>query len=288
MKKIVFLILVVSLTVFSCKSNYTKIGDKNANYIPYYLKVYEADSLFKAGNYTNTYNILDSIFQIYKPKQTLFINELNIYLELAYKLNKDNKRVDEIIDIMISNYGSNISKFDNGDWVQIKKMSNYTEQELKEKFLNYKKGLNHDLIESISEMANLDKKFRKEGVEKLIDSIDGVNGKKLIKIINKYGYPGHHLVGGLNQDDKYNPIMLSVLLKHLSDNDFLILEPIILNEVKLGNCSPYIYASMIDNKIKIDRAPFDYPYYGTIRNIIPENLKLTNKERLKIGLPIIN
>ncbi len=35
----------ISISFISCKS-YQKIGSKNSNYIPYYLKVYKADSLF--------------------------------------------------------------------------------------------------------------------------------------------------------------------------------------------------------------------------------------------------
>ncbi len=44
--KAILLIIPLVLLCISCKSSYTRIGDKNANYIPYYLKVYEADSLF--------------------------------------------------------------------------------------------------------------------------------------------------------------------------------------------------------------------------------------------------
>lgn len=37
--------------IVSCKSGYTKIGGKNANYIPYYNEVYRADSLYLTNNF---------------------------------------------------------------------------------------------------------------------------------------------------------------------------------------------------------------------------------------------
>ncbi len=46
--------LVACLLLFfliSCKSNYAKVGGKKSNYIPYYLNIYEGDSLFIVGNY---------------------------------------------------------------------------------------------------------------------------------------------------------------------------------------------------------------------------------------------
>ena len=64
MKKSLLLISIISLIVISCKSSYTKIGDKNANYIPYYLKVYE-----NANNYmkdsSDRYNAYQSYFKFF-------------------------------------------------------------------------------------------------------------------------------------------------------------------------------------------------------------------------------
>jgi len=65
MKNIIIVMSV--LLLISCKSSYTKIGDKKANYIPYYLKVYEADSLYYAKNYTNYKKELENLFAKYEP-----------------------------------------------------------------------------------------------------------------------------------------------------------------------------------------------------------------------------
>ena len=92
MKKIVFLMVVVSLGLFSCKSNYTRIGDKNANYIPYYLKVYEADSLYIIGEYKNSYKILDSLFKKYEPINMPIYFEYEQYIKLANRFDKKTKK----------------------------------------------------------------------------------------------------------------------------------------------------------------------------------------------------
>ena len=51
----------ISISFISCKS-YQKIGGENSNYIPYYLKVYEADSLFLLKNYSSAYEKYDNVF----------------------------------------------------------------------------------------------------------------------------------------------------------------------------------------------------------------------------------
>ena len=67
MKNIFFFTIIFTLSLYSCKSNYTRIGDKNANYITYYLKVYEADSLNLIGEYKSSNEILDSLFKKFEP-----------------------------------------------------------------------------------------------------------------------------------------------------------------------------------------------------------------------------
>ena len=56
----------ISISFISCKS-YQKIGGENSNYIPYYLKVYEADSLFLVKKFSLAYEKYDSLFKYYEP-----------------------------------------------------------------------------------------------------------------------------------------------------------------------------------------------------------------------------
>jgi hypothetical protein len=78
--QLILLFTCIITLLLSCKSSYTRIGDKNANYIPYYLKVNEADSLFLVGNYQKSHKILDSLFQKYEPANTDRFYEYGVYL----------------------------------------------------------------------------------------------------------------------------------------------------------------------------------------------------------------
>lgn len=44
-------IILLFLIFISCKSGLQKIGDEQSNYLPYYLEVYKADSLFLTEHY---------------------------------------------------------------------------------------------------------------------------------------------------------------------------------------------------------------------------------------------
>lgn len=80
MKKTAILLGIMVTALASCKSSYTIIGDENANYIPYYLKVYEADSLFIVGDYERSYEILDSLFKKYEPIEIQGYYEYSSYV----------------------------------------------------------------------------------------------------------------------------------------------------------------------------------------------------------------
>lgn len=103
MIKHLFLLITVLIFTFSCKSTYTKIGDKNANYIPYYLKVYEADSLYIVENYEKSFKILDSLFKKYEPVNTYIYYEVINYMKLKVILNKRISRKET--ENWILNYG---------------------------------------------------------------------------------------------------------------------------------------------------------------------------------------
>lgn len=53
--------------LMSCKAKQISQEEKSLNYIPYYLQVYKADSLYMTKNYKQSYEILDKLFKKYKP-----------------------------------------------------------------------------------------------------------------------------------------------------------------------------------------------------------------------------
>ena len=78
----------ISISFISCKS-YQKIGGENSNYIPYYLKVYEADSLFLVKNYSSAYEKYDSLFKYYEPINMPLYFEFENYIKSGLLAKKD-------------------------------------------------------------------------------------------------------------------------------------------------------------------------------------------------------
>lgn len=290
-KQILLLFCLITV-VLSCKNSYSHIGDKNANYIPYYLKVYKADSLYKAGNHIDSFAILDSLFKKYEPIQVLHIYEIDMYLELMILNKIDNdKKVRKLLKYLIVKHGYNLSKFNDKHWVLLKEKSKLSTKKIAILFKKYKKNLNYPLIDSLSIIFEKDQFIRKKennlsDVEK--NKIQNQNQNSTIFIIKKHGFPLTRDVGGYNIDEKYKPSYFSILLKHIDDEvELLKFQPFLLNEVKIGRCPPVFYAGMLDNRQKIDGSALGFPYYGTYSNIAIENSKEVNIERKKIGLPIL-
>lgn len=282
-KKIVW-IGFISLFMLSCKSNYTKIGGKNANYIPYYLEVENAKKKYESEDYVGSFTKLDSLFNYYKPKQTLFKNELDIYCELALKFNKT-KRLSQIVKILVTDYGYDIALNNDSVWVNVKNKINYSEKDLKEMHIEYEKNLDISYRDSIIAIFQYDQKDRRTNSKRLIDSLDRQKEHRIINLIMKKGYPTEKKVGGNTFNDIMSPSYISVLLKHISLEGVKRIEPVLLEELKKGNCSPIIYAEMLDVRKIVAKEESPFEYFGTISNVKPTNLIATNKARKSIGLP---
>ena len=78
----------------------------DTNYIPYFLKVYEADSLYLTKEYNKSFTILDSLFKKYKPLNLEKYKEYETYISCAFLLEKKINYKDSILK-SIQNYGSN-------------------------------------------------------------------------------------------------------------------------------------------------------------------------------------
>lgn len=286
MKKSFPIILILFLTFISCKSNYTRIIDKNESYVPYYLSVDKAKKAYDKEEYEKAFFLLDSLFNHYEPIQTLFINELNIYCELALKF-KNKKKIKKIMYILVDEYGNNLSNYDNKFWPELKQFSRISDKKLKEKYNKFNSNINYNVRDSLTQMLYYDQKYRNEKDIVKTDSIDRENEKKLRFIFKKYGYPTQKLIGGHIEGNDYKLSTVSVLLKHISLSFFDEIQPFLLNELKNGKCPPIIYGGMVDHKIVIDNDVIPFIYYATYRNIPPKNKEETNMARLEIGLPPI-
>ncbi len=286
MSKIVFLLMSALICLLSCKSNYTRIGDKNANYLPYYLKVYEADSLYIVKDYNRSYKILDNLFKKYEPIQMKNYYELTSYYKLKIILNKR---------IKCNEFSKLISKYNVTD-TTIKNdslLNTYYQKKKKYFELNYKNlrneftsKLNLSLRNEIKQMNRDDQLFRQKGGYDYDKQrkIDSINSEKMIVIFTKYGYPNEYLIGNSMTDGTL--VEIGTLLLHTNNNERLnYYMPTILDYLMRGMAPPIEYAYMKDQYLLYNKQKQFYGSYNMSFEKIGTNLQELNFRRKSIGLP---
>jgi hypothetical protein len=284
MKKIGLILFLLFVLVISCKSKTQVVYKNEVNYIPYYLKVYEADSLYIIKDYEKSYKILDSLFKKYEPLQLANYYEVNNYYKLKIILNKK---------INILDFSELISKYRLTD-LALKNDSIFNIIYLKEKkyfvenyILLRKKYLSTVKINLRNELKNMaveDQFYRKkdyEGNIKKQTEIDSLNSKRLIEIFKDYGYPNEKIIGEFNLDNVH--VDIGTMLLHTNDyNRLNIFLPKVLEFIKKGMAPPRAYATMFD---QYNLYHGQQQYYGSYTNPTTIKIKELNKRRKQIGMP---
>lgn len=293
MGRIVFFMVLVSIGFVSCKSSYTRIGDKNANYIPYYLKVYEADSLYLVGDYERSYQILDSLFKKYEPLVMDDYYEYGIYLN-ASVLSGNTKDINKKIRKGFVDYGGimTIGKDKRKNYNKVIELADINEDEIKKLKKIYLNNLNLELREQILNIFNSDQEVRKrDHTDEEINKIDKYNALTLEKVINEHGLPPKNVVGSLNSYDLPGGYFRWVVLfLHQSPELQKKYLPILYENVVKGNFEPHHYAALYD-RVMLDS--IGKQYYGSIecsgyRDCDLVNPKKIDSIRKSVGLPHIN
>lgn len=283
MKKSLFLISIVTLTILSCKSSYTNIGDKNANYIPYYLKAYEADSLCLIGNYQRSYEILDSLFKKYEPTNMDNVNEYSTYIACCV-MTGNIENLDEKIRNGILKYGSIIRNHPDGDtiYTRLSKITKVSREEMK--LLSQKNGeqYNTELRNRIIRMEDEDQNVRIPVLNHAkMDEIQKKHEKEIDEIISEFGYPNHNVTGYL-LNENYEPVSFDVIFYHQTTETKKKYLPLLYDNLVKGKLSPNEYGGIVD-KIYLDEGSL---YYGTFTGKVPlVNEKKIDSIRKTIGLP---
>lgn len=298
MKKSIIVLLIAIPLILSCKTNHSINSQQTImenDYIPYYLKVYEAKEKYDSKSYEESLSILDSLFQKYEPIEIPTIYEMDIYCELSVLLKKyDRNTLKKVLSTSVSKYGRKPYMVEENDsyWKAAVFHSGLEKKDFDNLNSKYLSGINYGLKDTIVEMYKRDQMFRKKDNNynpSKFDSIDKINGNLLLNILKKYGLPRENLVGGMEQSNPVKPSYLSTVLMHL-DYEFYKteLKPLLYKELQNGNLSPLDFATMndkffISHKDKI----MDYPYFGTFRNGRIQDTLKTNEARKQIGLPKI-
>ena len=283
-KSLTFLVL-FSYSLFSCKTNV--IGDHalkaEVNYIPYYLKVSEADSLYIEKNYEKSYAILDSLFKKYTPLELQNYSEYTNYYKLKIILNKkiDKKSFLELIrkydltdytlknDSIFKIYYTKEKSYIDGNYVKLRN--------------EFEQTINIKLRNEIKEMSIQDQLYRKKNYKANIEKqnkIDSLNSKRIVEIFNEYGYPSEKLIGDSRNDKVY--VSIHTMLLHTKDKermDYFL--PKLLEYIKAGKAPPDVYATLFD---QLNLYNGKEQYYGSYTNKLDVAVKELNRRRKTIGL----
>jgi hypothetical protein len=294
MKKSIVLLFLGFIVLISCKFKVIDkinsfVETKEVNYIPYYLKVYEADSLYLVKDYKNSYKILDSLFKEFKPLNTEQYKEYETYISCAFALRKKINFRDSILK-SIENYGSN-ARYINNDSLMNLAFNNaeISSDNILRSTELYRSKLNLKLRDSIQEMCKIDQRIRsgQTSYNENIKKVDSLNQIKLKYIFNKYGYPHEKLIGEFSIDKI--DVNLNAILLH-TDRDFSLnfLLPKILTSVKMGHAYPENYAQPYDRFLEDTSGKQLYGSYNLKRE--KQNTEFIDKKNLdsirkSIGLP---
>jgi len=279
-QKTILLICSILFVLISCKSSYTRIGDQNANYIPYYLKVYEADSLFIVGNYQKSYEILDSLFKKYEPVEIEGYYEYSNYVFSAV-LSGKNKNLKKIAKKGYINNGdlnairvTILKKLDS-----INAVIGLNKKEIEKYKRFYNKNINWELREQIHQMSKEDQAIRHEDnidMDKL-GKLARIHEKMIVEIFNKYGYPSSKKIG-------FGEETLSAFFLHTDPEDYRVnyLLPKLKDYITKGYEAPSVYASVYDKWFFFNNKKY---YYSPPKDHeVFKGAKL-DSVRKSIGLP---
>ncbi|TDD74877.1 hypothetical protein [Flavobacterium caseinilyticum] len=280
------MILIISIIFSSCKTE--KVTDftqkQEANYIPYYLKVYEADSLFITRNYQRSYEKLDSLFKIYKPINMQIYNEFATYLKCKIETNHTISK--EEVEKLVTEFGYTDEYINNDSYFSTSKYFIFLSEndnylQLRKQYLS---RINKKLRDTIIQMKNDDQLYRNKNYTKKItlqNRLDSINAEKLKKIIDVFGFPNERILGNFSVDNK--PIDVDAMLLHTKDSIRLnYFMPKILEFVKTGEALPETYASLYDQYLLYKDKP---QYYGSYDNSLGFEEGILKERRKSIGLP---
>lgn len=281
--------------LMSCKTRAVYLqtnATPEVNYIPYYLTVYKADSLFKVENYQNSYRILDSLFKIYQPLNMQNYNEYGVYIASCV-MSGHNKNILEKIKLGFARYGTISFSHRNSQTIydSIIKVSGITEDKAELYKEEYIKKINLALRKRIQKMEEEDQSARTNYDEQKMSFFQKKHQIEIEEIIAKYGYPNEQVIGFVGyrerKDTIVTPFQFKTIFLHQDPEIQKKYLPKLLLDVKHGKLTPAEYASIYDKSILVitDKNRIPKQLYGSFSDTPLLCEKKIDSIRKSIGLP---
>ncbi len=273
LKKIINILRLGLLFLFitlSCRS-------KEVNYITYYNKVNEIDSIYRmAHKPQKAIRKYKRLFKKYKPKNQERIEEYATYIKLSDKFHKNFGGQKSLYRLLLL-----IAPYNNEYKSYLHLFSKYGIDSLKVKYeiAEWKNNLNKQLIDSFSIAAVRDREGRPKNPEIVKKNIKK-NSQLLIWTFNKFGFPSLQKIGTIGNNNVF--IAMPTFITHMNESEeYLYIKDKIYKYVKSGDCPPLDYALMVDNYNYINK---ENTIYGFNFSTTKDSIQI-NRNRKTIGLP---
>ncbi|QXU51697.1 hypothetical protein KYG33_19415 [Chryseobacterium sp. D764] len=260
---------------FSCKS-------KNNNYIVYYNRVNEIDSIYRIANQPEeAIKQYRKLFKKYSPRNQDRIEEYETYIKLADQYQKDfggKKGLYKLIPLIAPYEGSEKSYFG------LFQKYGIDSTEVRQRIADWKKGLNKRLVDSFS-IAFIRDQAEGRRNPQLMKKNDRINAQLLKWTFENYGYPSIQKIGLIGNDGVFMP--MHPLFSHMIESkEYPFFKMKMFEYVKSGECIPRDYANMVDrHDLQIKKEEMPYGSYPSYRSVI-DTVKV-NRIRKNIGLPAL-
>ena len=267
--------------------------NRNCNYIEdYYPLIYTAEVEYYLRNYQRAFDLYRKAFKACEPKNTPLNYEMSKFAELATRLGKSELALD-LIERTLRN-GTILKTYENDslyyELLQSERGEKLVQdyESIREEYLT---GLNLELRKEIQEMTAADQMYRRSQAnfaakKELVDSIDEVHEKRLIEIIEEFGYPDEKLIGGFAVDWSKADIVTLVL--HTDDSirmNYFV--PKFKEFVKEGTIPPLHLGVVVDQYYNYNGEPQIYGTYSSERGGYATMIdrEMVDRNRRSIGLP---
>lgn len=267
------LIVLCLLTLVNCK--------KNTNYILYYQRANEADSIYRiAGKPGLAVEKYKKLFEEYEPRNQERLREYETYLLLANKYEIDfggKKSLRKLIPL-IAPYGDYYKLY-----FSFFKKHGIDSLDVKEQISDWKKNLNQRLIDSFTVAMRRDQEGRRELDTALAQKNVMKNARLLLWTFKKYGYPTPQKMGIMGPNDTF--FAMTTFLTHMNETKeyYPQIKAKLYEYVKSGDCPPRDYILMVDNPAFLSNKE---GYYTFNVGTSTDSTKI-NRHRKSIGLPSI-
>ncbi len=268
---IIFIFLFILFS--SCKS-------KELNYITYYNKVNEIDSIYRFQKDTlAVIKQYKKLFRKYPPKNQERIQEFDTYIKLSDKYHKNFGGKKSLYKLL-----SLVAPYDNEykELLWLYKKHGIDSLEVKNEIARWKRGLNKRLVDSFTVAFIRDQEEGRSNIL-IMQKNDQKNAELMKWTFENYGYPSLQRIGIVGNNDVFMPML--TFFSHMSGSKYYpYFKSKLLEYVKSGDCLPRDYATMVDRyNLQFGKEDILYGYYTGNKTIF-DTVKI-NHNRKTIGLP---